>query len=197
MPPRVLDTYRSFLEGLTVYNTVAGGLGEAYTSPTSIPQGDPFSMMIVAIILRAWIMQMKSLGVQPRLLAGDLHLLSIGTRHPEHVVHAFDKTHEYMEDMAAKIAPQTCYACSTNTTAREWLRSHRWRRIQRTIPVVNAMRDLGAHWCLGGRQVASTLTRRMLDTTNSLEGLDKFKAPFEKKVATIRATLIPKRALWM
>ena len=31
MPPRVLDTYKKFLEGLTVYNTVAGGLGEAYT----------------------------------------------------------------------------------------------------------------------------------------------------------------------
>ena len=120
MPPRVLETYKNFLEGLTVYNTVAGGLGEAYTKPTSIPQGDPFSMMIVAIILRAWIMQMKSLGVQPRLLADDHQILSIGTRHLEHVEQAFDKTHEHLEDMGARIAPQKCYTCSTNTTAREW-----------------------------------------------------------------------------
>ena len=42
----MLETYKKFLEGLTVYNTVAGGLGEAYTKPTSIPQGDPFSIMI-------------------------------------------------------------------------------------------------------------------------------------------------------
>ena len=38
MLEKVLDTYRKFLEGLTVYNTVAGGLGEAYTKPTSIPK---------------------------------------------------------------------------------------------------------------------------------------------------------------
>ena len=134
-----------------MYNTVAGGLGEAYTKPTSIPQGDPFSMMIVAILLRAWIMQMKSIGVQPRLLADDLQILSKGTRHLEHFTDAFDKTHEHMEAMGARIAPQKCYTCSTNATAREWLRTHRWRRIQQTVAVVNDVRGLGAHWTICGK----------------------------------------------
>ena len=131
--PRVLETCRKFIGSLTTYNTVAGGLGEAYTKPTSIPQGDPFSMLIVAVILRAWVVQMKSLGVQPRLLADDLLLLSIGTRHLEHFTHAFDKTHGHMEAIRARIASEGCYTCHTNTTAREWLRSHRWRRIQQTV----------------------------------------------------------------
>ena len=39
MPERVLDAYRRYLDGLQVHNTVAGGIGEAYGRPTSIPQG--------------------------------------------------------------------------------------------------------------------------------------------------------------
>ena len=41
MPKRVTHAYMNFLEALVVRNTVAGGLGEAYTRPTSIPQGEP------------------------------------------------------------------------------------------------------------------------------------------------------------
>ena len=55
MPSRIIDTYIKYLENLKVYNIVAGGLGEPYGRPTSIPQGDPMSMMIVAILLRPWI----------------------------------------------------------------------------------------------------------------------------------------------
>ena len=40
MPTRVLETYSKYLEALTVYNTTAGGLGEACSKPTSIPQWD-------------------------------------------------------------------------------------------------------------------------------------------------------------
>ena len=149
-------------------------------------------MMIVAIILRAWVVQMKALGVQPRLLADDLQLLSTGTRHLEHFEHAFTKTQEHLEDMGAKIAPQKCYTCSTNTTAREWLRTHRWRRLQRTIPVVNDVRDLGAHWSISGGNVAATLARRIVETTTSLTRLDMFKAPSDKQIAIIRGKLLPK-----
>ena len=60
MPTMIIDTYMKFLEKLTVRNTVAGGLGEPYGRPASIPQGDPMSMMVVAILLRPWILQMRS-----------------------------------------------------------------------------------------------------------------------------------------
>ena len=60
MPKQALDKYKQTVEGLTVYNTVAGGLGEDYTKPASIPQGDPFSMLVVAVFLRPWIEQMKT-----------------------------------------------------------------------------------------------------------------------------------------
>jgi hypothetical protein len=54
-----------------VYNSVAGGLGQPYTKPASIPQGDPLSMMVVALLLRAWIIQMNRVAVEPRVLADD------------------------------------------------------------------------------------------------------------------------------
>ena len=69
MPMQVVHAYKSFLEALSVRNTVAGGLGEEYTKPTSIPQGDPFSMMVTSLLLRAWVVQMKDLKVKPRILA--------------------------------------------------------------------------------------------------------------------------------
>ena len=59
MPKGVMNAYRNFLENLEVYNTVAGGLGQPYTKPASIPQEDPLSMMVVALLLRAWIIQMN------------------------------------------------------------------------------------------------------------------------------------------
>ena len=41
-----------------LYNTIAGGVGEPYHKPTSVPQGDPLSMMVTALLIRPWIMEM-------------------------------------------------------------------------------------------------------------------------------------------
>ena len=56
MPKQLIHTYRNLLESLTVRNTVAGGLGESYSKPTSIPQSDPMSMMVTSLLLRPWVM---------------------------------------------------------------------------------------------------------------------------------------------
>ena len=52
MPARVREAYQSFQESLMVHNTIAGGIGKAYAKPTSIPQGDPFSMMLTSLLMR-------------------------------------------------------------------------------------------------------------------------------------------------
>ena len=59
MPTRVLNAYRNFQEAVMVRNTVDGGLGEEYSKPTSVPQGDPMSMMVTSFLLRAWVVQMQ------------------------------------------------------------------------------------------------------------------------------------------
>ena len=88
MPTRVLRPYKNFLEAIHVHNTVAGGLGKAYHKPTSIRQGDPFSMMVVALILMPWTMQVREAAVMPRILAGDLQIFASGPRRIENFEYA-------------------------------------------------------------------------------------------------------------
>ena len=78
IPSGILHAYKDFQETLLVRNTVAGGLGEPYGKPTSIPQGDPMSMMITSLLPRAWVVQMKVMEVKSRILADDLQLLCTG-----------------------------------------------------------------------------------------------------------------------
>ena len=78
MPRNILDAYIGFQENLKAYNTVAGGVGEGYTKPTSVPQGDPLSMMVVALLLRAWILEMRYMWLHPRVLADDMQIIATG-----------------------------------------------------------------------------------------------------------------------
>ena len=39
MPTRILGTYRRYQEGRVVHNSLAGGTGQPYMRPASIPQG--------------------------------------------------------------------------------------------------------------------------------------------------------------
>ena len=76
MPRGILKAYENFQDKMKVRNTVAGGLGEEYVRKTSIPQGDPFSMMLVALLMRPWMMQMIAIAVVPRKMAGDLQIFT-------------------------------------------------------------------------------------------------------------------------
>ena len=59
LPTKILDAYSRFLENLVVYNSVAWSLGKKLTRRCGIPQGDPLSMMIVAMIMRPWLVRME------------------------------------------------------------------------------------------------------------------------------------------
>lgn len=60
MPLKVLIAYTAYIENLIVYNVVAGGLGTAYRRRCGVPQGCLFSMMMVALIMRPWILIMRT-----------------------------------------------------------------------------------------------------------------------------------------
>ena len=145
MPDKVIKPYIDFQERLQAYNTIAGGIGKPFQKPASIPQCDPLSMMVVALLMRAWVLQMKSLGVKPRVLADDLQILACGEDHLEKFVHAFDMTHAHLAAMGARLAPHKSVVFSSNGSTRNWLRQHRWRYVGRTIEVLSNCRDLGAH----------------------------------------------------
>ena len=192
MPARVLEPYKKFLEAIHVHNTVDGGLGNAYHKPTSIPQRDPFSMMVVALILRPWIMQMREAAVMPRILADDLQIFASGPRRLENLEHAFNLTHEHLEDMGAKIAPAKPVTFTPEPVDRRWLRTHKWRRLGTTKPVILHVRDLGAHLNTAAAQmVGSTLTARMRETTRSVIRFGEMKAPYPPKTSVISTKMLP------
>ena len=92
MPKEVLNTYMAFINNIGVRNTVAGHLGEEYEKKASIPQADPMSVVVIALLMRAWIVEMKHYAVQPRLLADDLQIISTGERHLKHFEYAYNQT---------------------------------------------------------------------------------------------------------
>ena len=106
MPETVLSAYTRFLEQMEVRNTVVGGIGEPYKRPTGIPQGDPFSMMVTAMMMRPWLVQMKQAAVVPRILADDLQILARGANRLNRFENASDATHKHLYDMGARVAPK-------------------------------------------------------------------------------------------
>ena len=90
-------------------------------------------------------MEMKALAMNTRILADDLQLVSIGPRHLENFTQAFDKTHAHLTAMGAKIAASKSLTFSSDETTRRWLKTHQWRMVGETIPVITDARDIGAH----------------------------------------------------
>ena len=80
MPKKVLSAYKRYVEGLKVYNCLAGGVGTPYVRKCGIPQGCPFSMMLVALLMRPWILIMLAAAMKATLLADDVLMVSTGSR---------------------------------------------------------------------------------------------------------------------
>ena len=59
MPENIIRTYQKFQEELAIRNIIGGALGEKYRTRVGIPQGDPFSMMIAALVMRPWAVMAK------------------------------------------------------------------------------------------------------------------------------------------
>ena len=99
MPSQILNAYIKYQESLKVHNTIAKGIGIAFSRRCGIPQGCPFSMMFSALIMRPWMMQCKyiSAGIAPKILADDIILIAHGTDCLDVFVEALDETHEYIK----------------------------------------------------------------------------------------------------
>ena len=95
-----------------------GGLGTPYTRRCGIPQGCPFSMMFVALLMRPWIIMMRAANVFATLLADDVLIISVGSRMVGRFAKALDRTHEYLTDMGSRVAPSTSFNFSNSAQAR-------------------------------------------------------------------------------
>ena len=174
MPSQVLDAYGRFLEDMTVYNCLPGGMGKPHKRKCGLPQGCPFSMAMVALLMRPWIVMMRGIqGVRCYILADDVMILAEGSRMLANVAQGLNETHEYLKDLGARVAPGKSYNFASNKKAASWLRKTTWKFIGTTIDVVTDFRYLGAH-----------VTTRNVPTSATLD------ARWEKGLHSIKATQV-------
>ena len=76
LPWRVLGLYVRMMRGVQVVNMLPQGAGKPYRRRRSIPQGCPFSMIHIAVLLRPWISSNRGSAMIPPTLCYDLLLAS-------------------------------------------------------------------------------------------------------------------------
>ena len=205
IPEGVLRAYRGFLENMQVRFQLAGTLGECHKDPTSIPQGCPFSMIMIALLVRPWICLMIESDIVPRTLADDLFIVAEGKRHGEKALKAMELSRQFFRDIGAKVAPKKCMMSSTCPETRKHLRTQRWKAHEGEatssvaikgdeedgkINIVNHFRDLGCHLCLDGSAAATTSTDRINRAISSLKRLKHIPMATEGKLKIIEANIL-------
>ena len=160
IPKPILAAYAAFLEDLMVHNVLAGGVGTPYRRKCGIPQGCPFSMAVVAMLMRPWIIMMRTIpGVRCFILADDLLIMAKGMHMIRAAADALNCTHEFLKDMGARVAADKSFNFATTKEAREWMENTWWDHLNDVIPVVQDFRYVGAHLSTSQSCVSKTLEK--------------------------------------
>ena len=73
MPTSILWAYTRLMAEVKIVNCLSMGIGETYRRTCNIPQGCPWSMAVLALMTRPWILMIKATTqTVPRALADDL-----------------------------------------------------------------------------------------------------------------------------
>ena len=70
--------------------------GKPFVKERSLPQGDPWSMMMLALMLRPGMLLLRHLEVVPRCLANDLLVLARGAGHHLRLVQGLEALLAYL-----------------------------------------------------------------------------------------------------
>ena len=190
MPERVLNPYAAYLENLQLHNCLAGGVGTSHQRKCGIPQGCPFSMMMVALIMRSWISVMATCQVSCFILADDVLILSAGTNITDKFVKALNGTHRYLQMMGARVAPDKSFNFASKSLYTNWLKQTEWEHIgKKNIDVVKDFRYLGAHLSSRASLRSPTLDKRLDQAIQQLKRLKFCPATAEAKAHAIAAKI--------
>ena len=120
-PINILKTYMAFLNTITIYHDYALGLGKPRNRHVSIPQGCPFSMRFLALIIAPWTVLMRVQGTIPRALADDVATISVGHDACETTTAALYATYEYLNAFGGKVRIQKTWRLHrTQPSANDW-----------------------------------------------------------------------------
>ena len=104
MPKQILETYFQYIYNLGVRFQIGKTLGKAHRDTCSIPQGCPFSMNMVTLLMRPWIMKMKENETEPRTLADDLFFFASGEDQETKVIKGMEISPQSVHDIGVKVA---------------------------------------------------------------------------------------------
>ena len=81
---------------------------------SGISQGCPLSLKWTALLLRPWLLAMRDMGAQGRVLADDMLVITVGDGHGQVFEQAFDETHRMMK------GPSLCGKRMPSSNALNW-----------------------------------------------------------------------------
>ena len=191
MPPRVLDTYFKFINNLNVRFQVGQRIGAGHKDRCSIPQGCPFSMTMIALIMVPWVKLMREGGVEPRVLADDLMFSSAGSRCRGLTLKAMNLSRQFFTDLGAKVAVKKCFTFASDSSTRQFLTDYEWDVNGLKIPCVSNFRDLGTHLNLTKGFNGATLTDRMVKGIDMAKRLKWLPMSRPAKENIVRSNILP------
>ena len=157
-PLPILTAYQAYNNNIPCLQRASRG-GAPHKRLCGTPQGCPFSMVMVALIMTPWIILMRTvIGGQCFILAGDVLILATGERMIGSLAEALNQTPNFLKAMGAKVAPTKSYNFASNWRVATSLSDTRWEHIGANIEVVKDFRCLGVH-----RTTRQTLTRSTLE----------------------------------
>ena len=161
MPDRILIPYMAYLEQMETQFQIGQTIGAPHKDKASIPQGCPFSMSMLALLLKPWINKMRELNVEPRCLADDLMILATGITHQARYIRAMKQSKIYFKDIGARVADNKCFSFAGDSNTRQFLADYIWDDKHTKIPTINNFRDIGTHLNLTNNNNGKTITDRI------------------------------------
>ena len=143
-------------------------------------------MAIVALIMRPWVMLMRTFtGVKCFILADDVLILATGKHMAVNFVKARNATRLYLQTMGAMVAPNKSYNFASHPQVKKWIGETKWQNIEGTIEVVNDLRYLGAHATTKATANSTTLDDRIDKAIMQLRKLRFCPAGTKAKIRAI------------
>ena len=74
-------------------------------------------MMFIALVMLPCLKAVKAKDSKPRILADDIFITASGQLHLGTFVYVMDFTHQYIEDMGSKLAPEKSHIMTNDIAA--------------------------------------------------------------------------------
>ncbi len=129
MPTRILRASSNYINNIQVQFQVGNIVGQPHRDKASLPQGCPFSMCMVALLMKPWLSIMHEDKVTPRCLADDLMIIATGHEHQSRYIQAMNHSRTFFLDIRAKIADKTCFSFAADEGTRHVLSNCEWDKM--------------------------------------------------------------------